>query len=308
MTSLTEARQFTARETGPFRASTAHSSSTGGAVIDLTWPIRSNNDQDSLYQDHYLYRPAANTSDRVRTVRIYTASAGSLAPDLPHDVAAVAGEAFELLGTLDPQDIERAINNALKEILVEAEFTITPVNSAVRHTLPTAVAEWLTEPEWIRQVGYLTLDESANRDNYDPYDGRLVRGEASKDGGRIYLKHPHRSFDPANTVLYVKTMKPAFYHCRADSTGDFGDKTDGLTAEANEAPVALTWLASAALVECWRQHGRMLEPGANAKLIRDFAEAVVWYSEQTEIHLDVPQLTFLPTPRAWGPRSSHGGY
>jgi len=36
--------------------------------------------------------------------------------------------------------------------------------------------------------------------------------------------------------------------------------------------------------------------------VKDMAMAIAWMSEQTDTHLLVPPLTFLPTVRSWGPR------
>lgn len=301
-TTLTVARQYVGREAGPFHAGTADTTSTAGGLIDLTWPIKNTSDTDTLYQDHFLYRPAAATaSDKTRTVRIYTPAGGSLAPDLTYAGAPDAGEAYELGGTLDPTAVERAINDALKDLMIDTTFTITPTAGNTRHPLPAGVATWLSDPSWIRQVGYLASNET--RDQTDPFDRRVVRGEAYKDGGTLYLYHRGRTFDPASTTLYVRALKPAYYHCRTSSAGTFGDSS-GLSAEAHEAPVDHEWLAAAALVECWRRHGQLLETGANAKLIKDFGTALAWKTDQTELHGPQVPLTFLPPVVSWGPGHS----
>jgi len=302
-TSLTRVRQFTAAELGPFQASTASSSSTTAALVDTTWPVSSQLAQDSLYLDQFLFRPnAAQSSDMSRVVKLYTPSTGTLTPDQAWTNAPAAAESYELHGRIDPLVLNAAINEALKELMVVTELTMTPVAQAVRHDI-TSVAPWLVNERWVRQVGFLKNTDS--RDYLDPYKFRVIRGEAEFISGHVYLAHPYIAFDPTVDTIYIKALMPAYYGCRLSSTGSWGE-TQGLNAEANEAPVTVDRLAAATLVILWRRYSQILEPGANSRLINDLQQAVNWKTELTDRDLEIPELTFQPMPIRWGPLQ-HGG-
>jgi len=300
---LSEYRAYTAKELGPFESSTAAGTSAVTQLVDTSWPINSNLDQATLYQDQFLFRPsAALVGDMSRIVKLYTPSGGVLTPDLNWTNAPSAAETYELHGRLDPLKLNSILNEALKELMVEAEFTLTPVLGQTRHSLAT-VAPWLTNPKWVRQVGFLKTSDDENK--IDPYKLRVVRGEAVKISGQVYLSHPYVAFDPSTDVVYVKCLAPAYYQCRTTSSGTFGERS-GLAADTYEAPLSIDRLASAALVLAWRRYSQVLEPTANGRLINDLNQAVAWKSELSDRDLEIPELTFLPMPPRFGPLQ-HGG-
>ncbi len=298
-----EFRQFTSKELGPFESSSADTTSTVAQLVDLNWPINSTLDQASLYVDQLLFRPsAALPGDMSRVVKLYTPSGGILTPDLNWTNAAVAAEAYELHGRLDPLKLHLIFNEVLKELMVTAEFTLTPIALANRHNL-TLGQPWLLNEKWVRQVGFLKLTD--NRENLDPFKYRVVRGEAHKLGGQVYLDHPYIAFDPTVDVIYVKCLVPAYYQCRSSSAGTWGERS-GLASDLHEAPLAVDRMASAALVLAWRRYSQILEPAANGRLINDLNQAVAWKTECTDRDLEIPELTLLPMPERFGPLQ-HGG-
>jgi hypothetical protein len=301
-TTLLQARQYTAKELGPWLASTAAGSSSTTQLVDTSWPVNSTLDQASLFQDQILFRPnAAAAGDKSRIVKQYTPSGGVLVPDTTWTNAPAAAEAYELHGRIDPLVVHSAINEALKELMVEVEFTIAPIAQNNRHNV-SASQPWCINPAWIRQVGFLKLVDV--RDQLDPYKFRVIRGDAVKRNGQVYIEHPYIAFDPSTDVIYVKAISPAYYQCSA-SGGSFGSQS-GLSLDTDIAPVSVDWLASATLVLLWRRYSQILEPAANGRLINDLQTAVAWKSELTDRDLVIPELTFLPLPQRWGP-IQHGG-
>lgn len=300
MTTLQEIRQFLAREVGPFQPGTATGASTAGLLVSTSYPIKSNIPQSSKFKDHLIFRPSASADDQVRVVSSYDPATGQLTPDLPWASAPGNGEAFELLGTIDPLELHDAINDALKEILVTTEFTLSPVKDDNRTFAPT-----VREPAWVRQVGYLDVNEDRNR--VDPYrGGRTIRGDAMRLNGQVVLYHEGHTFDPARTTLYVKAMARAYERC-APAAGSFGDQA-GLVLDTDTVEVDRTWVAATALVELWRRHSQILEAGANQRLIRNRVEAVAWKTDLSDELLDVPPLTFVTMVQHWGPLPTAGGY
>ena len=52
----------------------------------------------------------------------------------------------------------------------------------------------------------------------------------------------------------------------------------------------------------WRRFAHLLEPAANARLIRDQMAATVWFADRSRVHLQAvkPQMTFKKA-RTFGP-------
>ncbi len=197
MPTLLQYRQYIARELGPFLASTADTTSSTSVLIDLAWPVKSSLSSDDFYVDYYILRPAAaSATDRVRLVKTYTPSTGSLTPDTVWTNAPVAGEAYELHGVMDPgTTMLDIINAALKRTLIRTELVGTCVADVSRHSLST-IAPWLTDPLWVRQVGWLSASDNRNQTN--PY-WRTLRGQAIEDDSTgaagVAIEHPGYSFN-----------------------------------------------------------------------------------------------------------------
>lgn len=294
MPTLRTYRRRAAEEIGPFHHGTAAATSTTSALIDTTWPVTSAISQDDLYTDHFLFRPdAAASSDKVRVVKTYNPTTGTLTPDTAWTNAPSEGEVYELHGVIEPLALHARINDALKECFLVVEVTGTPIDQSQRHGL-TTIASWLTDLQWVRQAGYLTTSE--DRNEVDPFR-RVVYGSPVKDGNEVYLSHPGRIFS-SNQVLHIKLLKPAYFHCKA-SGGSFGDQS-GLSAETDEAEPVEEWVAASTLREAWRKHMRVLAASGHEGLLRDRAEAEAWYRDQTRRHFSPPPMTFRPIV-GWGP-------
>ena len=101
-------------------------------------------------------------------------------------------------------------------------------------------------------------------------------------------------------MLYLRCLKRAYDHCRP-SGGEFGQQS-GLSGENDEAPPEADWLVSSALVIAWRRLGHLLEPLANARLIRDQATSAAWFTERTREHFTGPlPARTLKRRRSFGP-------
>lgn len=287
------------RELGGFLTSYTTSGTTT-TLVDTTFNLKSSISSEKTYKDWWVLRPnAADTGDKVRRVASYAPSSGTLTVDLAYTNAPTV-ELYELYAMAEPSvDMPLWINHALQKCFVVVELTLSPTANAIRHSLASA-ASWLQEAGWVRQVGYLANGE--NREQRDPYE-RVVRGHVVQDGGTFYLYHPSTTFNSTDT-LYVKAIKPAYYHCRA-SGGSFGDQS-GLTAETDEAPTNYPWVTSAALMEAWRHLGRILDPAASEGLIRDRGEAAAWFTSQTRSNFRIPELTFRPHRGWFGPLPGPG--
>lgn len=289
-------RQDTQTKIGPFLQLTAGTSTTSTLVV-TTYQVRSNIDQSDLFKDYYIYRPdAVLASDRVRTVDSYEPSSGTLVPSLTWSNAPT-GEAVEL-SVMNPDDVHLWINRALKRMLVQVEFTVTPTANAVRHNL-TATASWLTDPDWVYQVGYLVSGEV--RDEVDPYmDARIVRGEVRKISGAVYLEHTGRSFTSTET-LYVLALRPASTYCKA-AGGTYGDLTSGLTAETDEAIPEPEWVKYGAIVEYWEDATQQFSPGDQDRVDREQAKAAALFSRATREYFQEPERKTRPLLKHFGPR------
>lgn len=295
-TTRKQARQFIAQELGPWHESTATSGSSTSVLEDTAWPIKSTTQSDQAYKDHFLFRPAAaNAGDLERSVATYDGPTGLLTPDRVW-TAEPDSELYELLGVLPASVIHQAINDALKDLKVVVEFTVTPTVNTTRTSLTTAAA-WLKDPSYVRQIGYLASGEVRNE--VDPFR-RVQRGTVTIDGESLYLNHGWRGYNATDT-LYVRALKPAYYHCRSSDSGTFGER-EGLSAEAHEAPVDVRWLTAAALVQLWRRYKHTLDAQADNGVLKSQLEAAAWLALEAERHFHnrLPPLTYKPV-RYWGP-------
>lgn len=301
MATTLQFRQMIAKEAGRFQTGTfkASGGDTTNAIDEGL--LKSSISQDDLFSDYYLFIPSGTSGNKRRVVKTYTASTGNLLVDLAFSNASDwQSKAYELHGMIEPlTDMPDLINEALKRMFVVVEFTVTPTALQTRHSLASA-AVWLTDPTWVRQVGYLVTGES--REQVDPFS-RTVRGQASIDGATVYLNHPRMSFNATDTI-YVKALKPAYFHCKA-TAGSFGGQS-GLSLEDDEAPVAADWLCWLALgIATRRERGW---PGGDKQddLRTRQTEFMTAFDQKTQENLTVPPLTFRML-RSFG-RAWKGGW
>jgi hypothetical protein len=233
-TTLAQVRPFVAVElggegVGGFLSSTATVGSSS-VLTDSKWPANTTLDVAEQWQDAWILRPAAASSnDRLRIVSQYTPGGGSFSPDLNWGVAPAVGEVYEIHPVLEPVTaLNRCVNAALQRMMVETEFSFTPIGGANWHGM-SQVAPWLTNRSWVREVGWLNSTESRNEIN--PYQ-RVVRGEAVERNGSVFLSHPEKTFGARGQTspytVYVHAMVPAYYACSTSLTL-FDDPTSVVT-------------------------------------------------------------------------------
>jgi hypothetical protein len=300
MPRLRDYRRYTAKKTGMFVVSTAAAGSGTAVLTDDKYPVKSQNEQDDLFKTYYLFRPdRLGTSDAVRSVMEYAPTAGQLRPDTAWGVAPAADEPYELHPIIDPLVLNECINEALKRTMILVEISLTPTVDVLRQNITAQVGGWLHNQFWVRQVGYLTSGES--REECDPYsESRLVPHDVEIIGGNVYVQHKSFRWNASDT-MYLKCLKPAYYHCRIDPD-DWGT-TVGLDTETTEAYPPEDWVCWGALAEAWDRYSQLIEPNANAKLLSDLREAAAKFSALTDQYMpDIPVLTQYHEPIQWGPR------
>jgi len=291
-------RQAAARALGSFYTGPAAGGTT--AYVEMaTWPFRSTIVQNERFEHWILHRPGAvSATDRTRTVTTggYDPVTGRITVDLLWGSAIVATEVIELIGTLDPDNLHRLVNAALKLTPVTAEVTFTVASTtARRHSLATA-APWLSDPDDVVQVGYLAAGE--NRADVDPF-ARSRRGTASERGGVVYLEG--MSFNTTDTV-YVLCARPAYSFCRA-SGGAYGDLTSGLTAETDEAAVEEDWVAAGVKMLAWDEFRELFWPGEQRTADQKVAVAAARFWALTRDNWRPPERRLVPLV-AWGVSAS----
>lgn len=291
-------RRAVAPRIGAFLAHTA----TGGTVSSMTdsrHPIKSTNLQEDLFSGKWLLRPDAGVNDKVRIVSEngYNPSTGVIQPDLDWEAPPTVGEVYELHGSLEPwTEMNEVINTALLRCYVISEIAVDSAFGATRHGLNIA-APWLQASNHIRQFGYLHLGESRNEHN--PYR-RTIHAEPVDDEGKVYIDHFPHTFDHGE-VLFVKAIKAAYFACRIDDEGVFGER-EGLASDFHEAPVALEWIVAATLVEYWDRYAAQLPEedrqarAAENRLIRASAA----YDTLTAKYLRLPPINYRQLPIATG--------
>lgn len=247
----------------------------------------------SLLEDKWLFRPsAAAAGDKDRRIDTYTPSSG-LATSDDAWTNAPTSEAFEIDGLVSGTEMHEWLNEGLKLCFVVVEFTFTVASSTTkRHDLSTANS-WLTDPKWIYQVGSIASSDS--RGNYDEIPNQR-RGSAWKDGATVYVGG---SFSTTDT-MYVKAIKPAYYHCKT-SAGSYGGQS-GLALETDESPIDEFWLAWAAVLVGRNRLDTLLQTDAATKEARESrAMAAARFRDLREKNLDLPERTFVSLPSIVGP-------
>lgn len=300
--SLTTIRQLMGAELGRYQQGTANS--TGNTTLTLVDDqLVSSLSLEDFGKDCFLCLPAKSGDDRVsRIIASFAPSTGTITVDRAWSASTVPDSAvYEIHGVVEPiTDLQACVNQALKRILLVDEFTVTPTANAIRHDLTTANA-WLTDPLWIRQVGYLVSGES--RAEVDPFRNRAVRGYPSVEAGIVYLNHGPRTF-AANETIYVRCLRPAYSNCRTSSGDAYGTQTTGLTAEAHETEVEAEAVVAGAINHALRRNLLAVDPESNGRLLATVKQSAALWSRWCRIYDSRARVdgksTFAPVPIPFG--------
>lgn len=297
MPALPAYRQFISREAGRYEAGTFDAAG-GDTDSAVDAQLVSSISQDDLYSDYWLLIPAAAADDKVRVVKTYTPSSGTLDVDRVWSAATVwQSDPYELHGAIEPQvTMLDLINEALKECLVVCESTVTAVANQTRHSL--AALTGLQDPRWVRQAGLLLATYA--RDEHDPYLERPLRGTVERDGSVIYLSHPQQTIQTTDTI-YVRWIRPAYTYCKA-AAGVYGSQS-GLALETDECSVPVDWVAFRALMLATRRtRGITGDKERRDMLLSRQQEFAAMFSQKTAENFALPPLGLYPPMRSWGPR------
>jgi hypothetical protein len=292
-------------EIGEWFEGVAQGTSTQSLLVDALTNagnvITSSVASAQLWKDAWIFRrdavsPGVPGADAVRRVATYNPANGTFTPDRNWLVAPANGEIYELHAFIEP-GFQGAflVNEALKRCFLDVEFTLIPIALNTRHDVTTG-QPWLVDADWIRQVGVLHMGET--RDQVDPFY-RVIRGEARKIGAKVYLLHPDMTFVATDT-LYVRAIKPAYNATDPYPSLPGTYLGTGLTNFLDVALPPVAWVAAASLVEAWRRIGAILDAASNARVLKDAAQAALWFSAETQKNFTLPPLTFRPL-RYWGP-------
>ena len=298
-------RQTAALRLGLYASGTATSGSTTSIIVINSSPFLSTIEQDDKWVDWWAFTPAAvaDADKLARRVKEYDPATAGLTVDNPFSTEP-DGLAVEFHGLVEPYaDMRRLINDVLKLCLVNVTFTFTVADADdYRHSM--AAVSWLTRPEWVYQVGYLTSSDDIDED--DPFaEGRQKHGSVIAENGIVYLRgFRHNTSD----TMYVRAARPAYTYCRATSGGAFGDLTTGLTAtETNEAEPDPEWVAAGVKMLAWDEQGQQFSPGDDKRAERMVAGASEAFRELSKTHFIPPtRMLYIPS-KGWGPASAQGG-
>lgn len=294
-------RRAALRALGTLHTGTAAPGSTTALLQTDAWPFRSTLSQNERFEHWFVHRPAASlAADRARTVATggYDAIAGTFTPDLVWGSAPAVGEPFELFGVVDPDTVHRLINEALHLVPVVVEVPFTPASAtARRHSLADA-APWLTDAADVYRVG--RLGPGAARAETDPF-ASPQRGSAYERGGKVYLEGP--SYGPGETG-YALCARPADTYCR-QSAGVYGDLTDGLGRDTDEAAVEADTVAAGVKMLAWDELRDLFWPGEARTAEVKVAQAAARFWALVRAGFREPERRFTPL-RAWGAGGTTG--
>ncbi len=308
-TSLTNIRQTAGRFLGGFDSGSVNSSGNSATTAVISKYVTSLS-VSSQFVDWYFCCPALTTTDaQSRVVSSFTPSTGTLTLDRAYSGSTALNSAlFEVHALVPPEQWVTLINDALKNLVVLTEFTFTPSADVIRHDMTTSNT-WLTNPMWVRQLGFLGTNETRTKNN--PYNNRWIRGWAESEALSVYLNTPNRTVSTGET-WYARVFKPAYFHCRP-SGGNYGDQS-GLSLETDECPIEPEFVAWAAICMAFQQN--ILDWGTGdpdmARKREDALKACMKYAQKWELQVQESaalRLTrfstaFGPSPYsgAWGAR------
>ena len=285
-------RQAASRLLGGFQAGTVTAGTTTALVECTAWPFKSTLAQDERFEHWFVYLPSAASADRTRVVTTggYDPNTGKMTVDQLYSVAPTTGWTVEVSSLVDPETVNRLVNDALKlcRTAWETTFTVSSTRT-VRHSLATST--WLTDADDVFQVGYLATGES--RSEIDPFS-RAKRGRATERNGVVYLEGP--SFNTTDTA-YVLAGRPAYTLCRA-AGGTYGDLT-GLDVDTDEAPVETDWVAAGVKMLAWDELRELFWPGEARVAEQKVAQAAARFWALARDYWTEPARTFTPLTR-WG--------
>jgi len=295
---LRDYRERTADELGAWGVVHATAGGTGAYVEVAASPIKSLTLQSKRFEGWYLHRPDASepSGDRDRRVKVpggYDPANGRLSPDLAYATNVQIGERVELFRILGGTDLNRAVNEGLKECpcVVETVFAAPP---GPTRRLLIGGRGFLHHPRDVLRVGLLS--PGSDPAQYDPYKARQ-RLEVEQNRGSWYLTG--RGL-PSQGSIYVESVGSFYDACRNSPLDQFG-AVSGLSTDTSECEADPEWVAAAALVWAWRHFASVLEPAANARVVRSRGEAAAWFSSCSDRNWERPVRTVRAPAKLWGP-------
>ncbi len=136
------------------------------------------------------------------------------------------------------------------------EALFTPTNRFSRMSNPRPSASTYTNPAYHAVYErILTVTDLEDRALLEV--GGSQHDPAVEEGGTVYL-WPDRPVTPPSAYV-VQARRPLYSFCRPDSSGQFGAKTDGLTAEGNQtngglADELLDIIVAGAITEAYERY------------------------------------------------------
>lgn len=268
---LADIEREIARRAGPFRQVQA-ASGTGATLVATA--LMSSIELGSL-ADLFLLRrgylangtavPGFVSTDRVRTVKVYTPSTGTLEPDRIWSVAPVATELVEL-HHLDPADELRVAAQAgLWRCYFEDRVSLALASAAPERDL-TALAAWILDPSQVRRVEYAYASAT-------DLPAPVGYHRAYEKSGSVWLQVGP---DPYPQTLLVTARRPAATW--VDTGAGFATSATGPTADNDKVSVDLYYAAAAGHIEAWRRFRPRLQPVAQTGLYADQATAAAEFS------------------------------
>jgi len=296
-------RRRIAQETGNFLASLVDSGSTS-FLVDGKYPVRSSLDQGDLYTGKWLLRPQApQQQDRVRIVAElgYDPQTGTLRPDSPWADAPATAEPYELHGVIEPWDqMIDLINQTLQRCMLVDHLVLPADPSALSFNL-TPYAPWLLDARWVRGAAFIDPDDDLNPEDIDMTQPNF-RGWVEQQGGTIIIRWDAAwawKGTTSSPVLVLRCVKRAYDHCRASSSGTFGEQS-GLVGEDDESPAPDEWVAAGALVEFWEQFGDVVAAGNRSEAETNLSKAAQTFTTLSRQYFSLPPFTLLsPLRKGW---------
>lgn len=289
MPSLLEYRQEFARRVGGLLVLTPTNASTTTSLVNLTDPnIYSEIDQDTNYEDAFIFRPAAVTASKLRFVKSHESLQGKLHPSAPWSVAPATSEAVEIHKIFDPlNEVPSLINTALKRCTFPVTVSFTPDDpTLVRYDL-TAEFAWLDDDRYVFQAGTLQAT-----DDFDKVVPTPINGAVEMDSGHVILKAGPFS---STQVIYLKVIQPWYYNCVAAATPLVPQS--GLILDTDTCGADLNWVTAGAIVQAWQDYDDRLGPLAEKNMQLKLATQAEKFTLETALNCRWPERTLQITKR-----------
>lgn len=224
--------------------------------------------------------PGFNTDDRVREVKTYVASTGTVTLDRDYAVAPAANEMVEFHHLHPDEELRTAVLEGLKRCYFLDDASVALASAAAERNLTTLVT-WIVDASQFYGADYATT-------NTAELPRPVFHAQAIQKAAGVFLQ---TSPDPYPNTLRVIARRAHFTYVNAATL------LTGPSTDTDQLAVDLPYAAAAGHIEAWRLYADRLADAAAEGRRATQREAAVEFTRQARDHFQPPPPTLAKTRR-----------